>query len=114
MKRVVVTGMGIISPLGNSIDTFWNNIKEQKTAIKPITHFDTEEYKVKLAAEVTDFDPTDYNGCESSLEEWNSFCQFAVAAAGQAIKDANLDLTKEDTTKNRCISRFWYWKSSSH
>jgi 3-oxoacyl-[acyl-carrier-protein] synthase II len=98
MKRVVVTGMGIISPLGNNIDTFWNNIKEQKTAFKPITHFDTTDYKVKLAAEVTDFDPAEYMDPKAA-KRMEAFCQFAVAAAGQAIKDAKLDLTKEDATR---------------
>ena len=98
MKRVVVTGMGIISPLGNDIDTFWNNIKEQKIAFKPIRQLNTDEYKVKLAAEVEDFDPTEYMDPKTA-RRMELFCQFAVAAAGQAIKDAKLDLTKEDTTR---------------
>lgn len=98
MKRVVVTGMGIISPLGNDIDTFWNNIKEQKIAFKPIKQFNTDEYKVKLAAEVEDFDPTEYMDPKTA-RRMELFCQFAVAAAGQAIKDAKLDLTQEDTTR---------------
>ncbi len=98
MKRVVITGMGIVSPLGNSIDTFWNNIKEQKTAIKPITYFDTTDFKVKLAAQIDDFDPKDYMDPKSA-RRMEAFCQFAVAAAGQAIEDAKLDLTKEDTTR---------------
>jgi len=98
MKRVVVTGMGIISPLGNDIDTFWNNIKEQKIAFKPLTIFDTEEYKVKLAAQVEDFDPEKYMDPKTA-RRMEAFCQFAVAAAGQAIKDAKLDLTQEDATR---------------
>lgn len=98
MKRVVITGMGIISPLGNSVDTFWNNIKEQKTAFKPITYFDTEDYKVKLAAQVEDFDPAEFMDAKAA-RRMESFCQFAVAAAGQAIADAKLDLNQEDTTR---------------
>ncbi len=98
MKRVVVTGMGIVSPLGNSIDSFWNNIKEQKTAFKPITYFDTTDFKVKLAAQVEDFDPADFMEPKSA-RRMEAFCQFAVAAAAQAIKDAGLDLDKEDTTR---------------
>ncbi len=98
MKRVVITGMGIISPLGNSVDTFWNNIKEQKTAFKPITYFDTEDYKVKLAAQVEDFDPAEFMDPKAA-RRMESFCQFAVAAAGQAIADAKLDLNQEDTTR---------------
>lgn len=98
MKRVVVTGMGIVSPLGNSIDSFWNNIKEQKTAFKPITYFDTTDFKVKLAAQVEDFDPADFMEPKSA-RRMEAFCQFAVAAAAQAVKDAGLDLNKEDTTR---------------
>jgi 3-oxoacyl-[acyl-carrier-protein] synthase II len=90
--------MGIVSPLGHDIDTFWNNIKSQKVAIKPITYFDTADYKVKLGAQVEDFDPTQYMDPKSA-KRMEAFCQFAVAAASQAIKDANLDLTKEDTTR---------------
>ncbi len=98
MKRVVITGMGIISPLGNDIDTFWDNIKAQKVAIKPLTYFDTTEYKVKLAAQVDDFDPTQYMDPKAA-KRMEKFSQFAVAAAGQAIADAKLDLEKEDTTR---------------
>lgn len=98
MKRVVVTGMGIVSPLGNSIDSFWNSIKEQKTAFKPITYFDTTDFKVKLAAQVEDFDPADFMEPKSA-RRMEAFCQFAVAAAAQAIKNAGLDLDKEDTTR---------------
>ena len=98
MKRVVITGMGIVSPLGNNIDTFWNNVKEQKTAIKPITYFDTTDFKVKLAAQIDDFDPKEYMDPKSA-RRMEAFCQYAVAAAGQAIESAKLDLTKEDTTR---------------
>ncbi|MDF2586595.1 MAG: 3-oxoacyl-(acyl-carrier-protein) synthase 2 [Anaerocolumna sp.] len=98
MKRVVITGMGIISPIGNDIDTFWNSIKEQKTNFKPITYFDTTEYKVKLAAQVENFNPADFMDAKAA-KRMESFCQFAVAAAGQAIKDAKLDLEKEDVTR---------------
>lgn len=98
MKRVVITGMGIVSPLGNSVDTFWKNIKEQKVGIKPITHFDTTDFKVKLAAQVDDFNPAEFMDPKSA-RRMESFCQFAVAAAGQAINNAKLDLTIEDTTR---------------
>ncbi|GAA4654346.1 beta-ketoacyl-ACP synthase II [Anaerocolumna aminovalerica] len=98
MKRVVITGMGIISPLGNDIDTFWNNIKAQKVAIKPLTYFDTTDYKVKLAAQVDDFDPSQYMDPKAA-KRMEKFSQYAVAAAGQAIADAKLDLEKEDATR---------------
>lgn len=60
MKRVVVTGMGIISALGHDIDTFWDNVKKGKVAIDDITRFDTTDYKVKLAAEIKEFDPAQF------------------------------------------------------
>lgn len=60
MNRVVVTGMGAITPVGNDVDTFWNSLKRERVGIGPITSFDTADYKVKLAAEVKDFDPKQY------------------------------------------------------
>lgn len=98
MKRVVVTGMGVISPLGNDIDTYWNNIKNQTVAIKELTRFDTSDYKVKLAAQIDDFDPKEYMDPKTA-RRMDLFCQYAVAAAGQAIKDSGLDLEKEDVTR---------------
>ncbi len=98
MKRVVVTGMGIISPLGNSVGKFWDNIKKQTVAIKELTRFDNTDYKVKLAAQVDDFDPKEYMDFKTA-KRMDLFCQYAVAASAQAIKDSGLDLTKEDTTR---------------
>ena len=60
MRRVVVTGMGAITPIGNDVETFWNGLKEKKLGFGPITYFDTTDYKAKLAAEVKDFEPKDY------------------------------------------------------
>ena len=98
MKRVVVTGMGIISALGKDINTFWDNIKNGKVAIDEITYFDTSEYKVKLAAEIKDFKASDFMDAKAA-KRMEPFCQYAVAAAGQAIKDANLNLEAEDATR---------------
>lgn len=94
-RRVVVTGMGAITPIGNSVDEFWNGIKEGKTGFGPITYFDTADYRCKLAAEVKDFDPAQYMD-KKSARRMEQFCQFAVAAAGQAISDAGLDMEQED------------------
>lgn len=94
-RRVVVTGMGAITPIGNSVEEFWNGIKEGKTGFGPITYFDTEDYRCKLAAEVKDFDPAQYMD-KKSARRMEQFCQFAVAAAGQAISDAGLDMEQED------------------
>ena len=94
-RRVVVTGMGAITPIGNSVEEFWNSIKEGKTGFGSITYFDTADYRCKLAAEVKDFDPTQYMD-KKSARRMEQFCQFAVAAAGQAIADAGLIMEQED------------------
>lgn len=94
-RRVVVTGMGAITPIGNSVEEFWNGIKEGKTGFGPITYFDTADYRCKLAAEVKDFDPAQYMD-KKSARRMEQFCQFAVAAAGQAIAEAGLIMEQED------------------
>lgn len=94
-RRVVITGMGAITPIGNSVEEFWNGIKEGKTGFGPITYFDTADYRCKLAAEVKDFDPAQYMD-KKSVRRMEQFCQFAVAAAGQAITDAGLTMEQED------------------
>lgn len=98
MKRVVVTGMGVISPIGNDLPTFWESVKAGKIGIKPIESFDTTEYKAKLAAQVTGFDPKEYMDAKTA-RRMAEFCQYAVAASSQAIKQSGLDLTKEDATR---------------
>ena len=87
--------MGAITPIGNSVEEFWNGIKEGKTGFGPITYFDTADYRCKLAAEVKDFDPTQYMD-KKSARRMEQFCQFAVAAAGQAIADAGLIMEQEN------------------
>ena len=87
--------MGAITPIGNSVEEFWNSIKEGKTGFGSITYFDTADYRCKLAAEVKDFDPTQYMD-KKSARRMEQFCQFAVAAAGQAIADAGLIMEQED------------------
>ena len=87
--------MGAITPIGNSVEEFWNGIKEGRTGFGPITYFDTADYRCKLAAEVKDFDPAQYMD-KKSARRMEQFCQFAVAAAGQAISDAGLDMEQED------------------
>ncbi len=90
-----MTGLGAITPIGNSVDEFWNGLKEKKVGIGPITYFDTTEYKAKLAAEVRDFDPKKYMDPKAA-RRMERFCQYAVAAAKEAIEDAGLDLEAED------------------
>ncbi|MDO4328394.1 MAG: beta-ketoacyl-ACP synthase II [Lachnospiraceae bacterium] len=94
-RRVVVTGMGAITPIGNDVDSFWNGLKEKKVGIGPITYFDTTEYKAKLAAQVKDFNAKDYMDAKAA-RRMELFSQYAVAAARQALEDARIDMTKED------------------
>ncbi|MDY5021040.1 MAG: beta-ketoacyl-ACP synthase II [Blautia sp.] len=94
-RRVVVTGMGAITPIGNDVDSFWNNVKEGKVGIDYITRFDTTEYKVKVAAEVKDFVAKNYMDFRSA-KRMELFSQYAVAAALEAMKDAGLEMEKED------------------
>ena len=89
MKRVVVTGMGIVSPLGNTVPAFWENIKAGVCGIAPITRFDTAEYKVKVAAEVRDFNPRQYMEKLDVLHS-DLYTQFAVGAACQAVEDSGV------------------------
>ena len=95
MRRVVITGMGAITPIGNSVQEFWQGICENKIGFGPITQFDTTDYKVKLAAEVKDFVPKDIMDFKAS-KRMERFTQFAVAASKEAMEDAGLDMTKED------------------
>ena len=94
-RRVVVTGMGAITPIGNSVEEFWKGIKEEKIGFGPITYFDASEYRCKIAAEVKDFHPEDFMD-KKAAKRMAPFCQFAVAAAKEAIEDAGLDMEKED------------------
>ncbi len=94
-RRVVVTGLGAITPLGNSLEETWKNIKEGKVGIGPITRFDTEEFQVKLAAEVKDFDPSVWMD-KKSARRMELFSQYGVAAAMEAMKDSGLNMEKED------------------
>ena len=101
MRRVVVTGLGAVTPIGNNVEAFWSGVKEEKIGFAPITRFDATDYKCKLAAEVKDFNPEEYMD-KKSARRMELFCQFAVAAAGEAMKDAGLDMEQEDPWKVGC------------
>lgn len=92
-RRVVITGMGAITPIGNTVDEFWSNIKKGVVGIGPITQIDTTDYKAKLAAEVKDFDPKEHMDPKSA-RRMERFAQFAVAASKQALEDSKLDHLK--------------------
>lgn len=93
--RVVVTGLGAITPIGNDVASFWQGLKDKKVGIAPITYFDTTDYKAKLAGEVKDFEPKKYMDPKAA-RRMEPFSQYAVAAAGEAIAQAGLDMEKED------------------
>ena len=93
--RVVVTGMGAITPIGNDVDSFWNGLKNNQVGIGPITYFDTADFKCKLAVQVKDFSAKDYMDPKAA-RRMELFSQYAVAAAKQALDQAGIDLEKED------------------
>lgn len=94
-NRVVITGLGAITPVGNDVQTFWRSLKEKKVGIGPITYFDTSDYKVKIAAQVKDFEGKNYMDAKAA-KRMELFSQYAVAAAKEALEDSEINLEKED------------------
>ena len=94
-RRVVITGLGAITPIGNNVDDFYAGIKEGRIGFDNISRFDTTDFRVKIAAEVKDFAPENYMD-KKAARRMEPFCQYAVAAAGEAIKDSGLEIEKED------------------
>ena len=97
-RRVVITGLGAITPIGNNTEEFWKGIKEGKCGIDEITHFDTTDYKVKLAGEVKEYNPEEYFD-RRNAKRLDKFSQFAIIAAKEAWNDSKLDKEKEDMTR---------------
>ena len=100
-RRVVVTGMGAITPIGLSVSEFWQSVKDEKIGFGEITHFDASEYKCHLAAEVKNFDGKNYMDAKTA-KRMELFCQYAVAAAKEAIEDAGLVRENEDPYRVGC------------
>lgn len=94
-RRVVVTGLGAVTPIGNNVDDFWTSVKAGKIGFDHITIFDTTDYKCHIAAELKDFNPQDFMD-RKAAKRMEPFSQYAVAAAKQAIDDSGLDIEKED------------------
>ncbi|NTE01201.1 beta-ketoacyl-ACP synthase II [Agrobacterium tumefaciens] len=90
MKRVVVTGLGAITPLGNTVESFWKNILAGKSGVGPITKFDTSKFKTHFAAEVKDFNPESFLD-KKEARKFDTFTQYAIASSDEAIADAGLD-----------------------
>lgn len=95
-KRVVVTGMGVITPIGNTVREFWNGILEERVGIHPIVNFDASCYKAKLSADVLDFNPKERLDVKAA-KRMDRFSQFAVAAAKEAMEDAGVHMDEEDS-----------------
>lgn len=89
MRRVVVTGLGAVTPVGNDIPAFWENLLAGKNGIGPLSRFDAGEYKAKVAAQVKDFDPLRYME-KGEIRKSDLFCQYAMAAACQAVEDSGI------------------------
>ena len=98
-KRVVITGLGVISPVGNDVSTFWDSLKEGKSGIGPTTYFDATAFDSRISAEVKNFDPTHYGISLKDIKRTAKFVQFAVGAAKQAVESSGLVLDKEDRNR---------------
>ena len=95
-KRVVITGMGAVTPIGNNIKEIWESLKNGKGGIRKITKFDASDYPVRIAGEVKDFMPEEYID-KKNLKKMDYFSQYAVYSSIQAIEDSGINFEKEDT-----------------
>src|SRR2546430_15585098 len=93
-RRVVITGMGVMSPVGNDLETFWSALKEGKSGIGRITAFDISQYDCKIAGEVRNFDPKPVFKNPKDVRRTDRFVQLAMAAAKMSIQDSGVDLEK--------------------
>ena len=101
-RRVVITGIGTINPLGNSIEEYFTNLEKGVSGAGPITHFDASNFKTKFACELKGYNPTDYFD-RKELRKYDLFSQYALIAAEQAVKDSGLDLEKVDAERTGVI-----------
>ena len=110
-RRVVITGLGAITPIGNTVSKYWEGLKTSKCGIDKITLFDTSEYKVKIAAEVKEYNPEDFFD-KREARRLDRFSQFAIIAAREAKKDSGLDNEKIDNKlvkdKTTCKCHFMH------
>ena len=97
-RRVVITGMGVVAPNGIGIDNFWDSLVHGRSGVRKITHFDASSYPSQIAAEVPDFNPTDYMDPKIS-KRLSKFAQFALAASNEAVEDSTIDFELEDSYK---------------
>ncbi|MBQ5637470.1 MAG: beta-ketoacyl-[Alistipes sp.] len=98
-RRVVVTGIGTINPLGNTIETYFSNLEQGLNGVGPITHFDASNYKTRFACEVKNYDPNNYFD-RKEARRYDLFTQYALVSAAEAVEDAAFDFDKLD--KEQC------------
>lgn len=101
--RVVITGMGAVSPAGIGVPALWDAVMNKKCCVGEITHFDTSEYEVHIAAEVSNFDPVEWGLSKKESRRFARFVQYAIVAADEAMKQANFDREAEDATRIGCL-----------
>ena len=106
MKRVVITGMGVITPLGNAVNEFWQNILAGKSGAGPITKFDASKFKTRFGCEVKDFHAEAYIE-KKEIKKYDQFTQYAIAASDQAIQDAGLDFNTMDPHQRYQVGVIW-------
>ncbi|MTH15857.1 beta-ketoacyl-ACP synthase II [Flavobacterium sp. LC2016-01] len=106
MKRVAITGLGAVTPLGNSVEEFWKNIVDGKSGAAPLTKFDPSKFKTTFGCEVKDFRAEDYFE-KKEVRKYDLFTQYAIAASDQAIKDANLDFSSMSQQQREEIGVIW-------
>src|SRR5262249_53410409 len=97
-RRVVITGIGVLTPLGNELETFWQNLTDGKSGIAAVTRFDTTQFDCKIGGEVRDFKPEDFMPIKETRRT-DRFVHYAVGAAKKAVTDSGLDLSKEDANR---------------
>ncbi len=101
--RVVITGMGAVSPAGVGVQALWDAVMGRACCIGPVTRFDTTDYDVHIAAEVRDFDPTEHGLSKKEARRFERFVQYAIVASDEALAQSGLDLEAEDTTRIACV-----------
>lgn len=102
-RRVVITGMGAVSPAGIGVNALWDAVLQKKNCVGPLTRFDTAEYDVHVAAEVPDFDPTEHGLTKKEARRFARFVQYATIASDEAMAQAGFDMDAEDTTRMGCL-----------
>lgn len=98
-QRVVITGMGAVTPAGVGVDALWDAVMNKRCCVAPITHFDASDYEVRIAAEVPDFDATEYGLTKKEARRFERFVQYALVAADEAMQQAGVDMEQEDPAR---------------